>query len=464
MDDGREHWSFVWRDELKFDGAGNVTHMLAPAVPRGNYHLVEDSDFIALPEGSAVAYRLWTPHPRASAIPDSPMLSTLDIARELLLLTSSVHATATSRLVRSKLLLMPQEISPGPIGMPGRSDDPLIDPFQRDLADHFDRALENPSEAASLSPYIIWAMSDYLKEIRDLTLHDTATDYLERDLRSETIKRLALGWDMPPEALMGLGGTNHWSAWAVREDMWVLHGAPIAEQFCDDIGEAYLRPALREEGYDGWEEVVVAYDETGVIVNPDRSKDADEAWDRGAISYAAYRNAKRFKETDEPPEEEYLNWLAIKLRDAAVSPDAAEEVGPGDVQAGPPPGEPGPVSEQTNLPEEAALWGAAQLAVLRCREMAGNRLRSRRDSCPECLEEMTEIPNTDLAATLSREAWAKLGMVDPAALVRGGADSFRLLALGWGMDEPSVTSLVARIEDHAARTLFDQKPSLLERA
>ena len=35
------------------------------------------------------------------------------------------------------------------------------------------------------------------------------------------------------------------------------------------------------------DEVVVAYDASAVVVNPDRSKDADQAWDRGAIGYSA---------------------------------------------------------------------------------------------------------------------------------------------------------------------------------
>lgn len=452
-----ERWQFVWREELRFDDVGRVTHMLAPGIQAVDIEtLQDDNNFEPLPDGTAVAYRFWTPHPRFSALPDSPMLSTLDIAEELVLLTSSVHATATSRLVRSKILLMPQEISPGPVNTPGRSEDPLLDPFAQDLGDHFERALEDPSHAASLAPYIIWAFSEYLAHIRPLGLHDSDTDYLERDLRAETIRRLALGWDMPPEAILGLGDTNHWSAWAVREDMWVLHGAPMAEQFCDDLGDSYLRPALRDMGYEDWEEVVVAYDETGVVVNPDRSKDADEAFDRGAISYEAYRHAKRFVEADAQDEDEHNEYLAIKLKDPAIVGEPPPEK---ITETGPPPGQPGPVSEQTNLPESARLSGAAELALLRCRELAGSRLRSRRDSCPECLEANRHVPNAKLAAALGESGLVRLGLTEPMALVRGGSDIFRQLCVMWGVEPGLVTDLCGQIEVHAAHTLFDEEPN-----
>ena len=464
----REHWSFVWREELRFDDSGTLTHILSPNVPLTDFSLVGDDDYQELSDGDAVAYRFWTPHPRFSWLADSPMRSTLKIAEELDVLTSSVYATATSRLVRSKVLLMPQEMSPGPVMAPGRSEDPKNDPFAEQVGMHFSRALEDPSAPESLAPFIIWGMSDYLQYVRDISMHDTETDYLEKDLRKETIHRLALGWDMPPEALEGLSDANHWSAWAVREDMWVLHGAPMAEQFCDDLGEAYLLPALERENYQGWEEVVVAFDETNVVVNPDRSKDADEAWDRGAISYGSYRNAKRFKESDAPPDDEYANWLAIKLRNPALveGVEGADQNGNGTDpnNQGVPPGQPGDVSESTNLPEEASLWGAAQLAVIRCRELAGSRLRSRHDSCPECLEAAKDVPNALLTSTLSREAWEQLGMIDPADLVKGGADSFRVLASTWGMGEVDVTELAGRIEEHAAQTLFQADPKPLVKA
>ena len=240
------------------------------------------------------------------------MRSNLEEAEELLVLSRSVLATATSRLARAPMLLIPQEIAPAPPAAEG-DEDPENDPFLNNFTKHLERAIEDPAAAASLAPYVLYAQSDWLEKIRPITLHDTTTDYMERDLRIEAIARLARGLDLPPEVVNGMSSANHWAAWWISDDMWRSHGAPIAEQFCDDLSEAYLRPALRDSGeYADWENVVVGYDASGVVVNPDRSKDADQAWDRGAINYKAYRNAKNFTEQDAQTDDEHAEWLAIK--------------------------------------------------------------------------------------------------------------------------------------------------------
>ena len=37
------------------------------------------------------------------------------------------------------------------------------------------------------------------------------------ELRSEAIRRLGLGMDMPPEVLQGSADSNHWAAWQADE-------------------------------------------------------------------------------------------------------------------------------------------------------------------------------------------------------------------------------------------------------
>ena len=311
LGDARERWSFVWREELRFDDTGKVTHVLAPQLPYEEFNLSDDSLYEPLPADSAVAYRMWTPHPRFSAWPDSPMHAILEEAEELLVLSRSVLATATSRLVRAPLLCIPEEIAPAPPADSG-DEDPLNDPFLRDFTAHLERAIEDPALASSLAPYVLYAQAEWIDKIKPIQLHDTQTDYLERDLRTECVKRIARGLDLPPEVVEGMSSANHWAAWWISDDMWRSHGAPKAEQFCDDMSEAYLRPALAAENYDGWENVVVGYDASAVVVDPDRSKDADQAWDRGALSYDAYRNAKNFTSDDAPSDDEHQEWLAIK--------------------------------------------------------------------------------------------------------------------------------------------------------
>ncbi len=221
---GQEKWSFVWREELRFDDAGRVTHVAAPQLPYATFDLKESS-YVELPPDSAVAYRMWTPAMRFSDWADSPMMAVLQEAEELLVLSSSVMATATSRLVRSPLLLVPEEISPAPPTTQG-DEDPATDPLIQDIAIHTTRAIENPSDAASLGPIALYGGAEWLREIRTLFLHQTDSDYLERELRTECIRRMARGLDLPPEVVEGMSDANHWAAWWISDDMWRSHGAP----------------------------------------------------------------------------------------------------------------------------------------------------------------------------------------------------------------------------------------------
>lgn len=467
--EGNERWSFVWREELRFDDSGTVTHMAAPQVPSENYTLKE-SDWLPLNEGSAVAYRMWTPSMRFSSWPDSPMQAVLQEAEELMVLSSSVMATATSRLVRSPLLCIPEEIAPPPPTTEG-DESPMTDPFLNDFTNHLVRGINDPSSPSALAPYVLYAGSEWIEKIKPIFLHDTQTDYLERDLRTECIRRIARGLDLPPEVVEGMSDANHWAAWWISDDMWRSHGAPIAEQFCDDLSEAYLRPALIEAGFEDWENVVVAYDASAVVVNPDRSKDADQAWDRGAINYRAYRFAKNFKEEDAQSEEEHAEWLAMKkvIFDENGDPIPASGGGAGGVAAedkvasgdepGAPDGQPGDVSEGTNLPASAARFqGAAEMALLRCRELAGSRLRTKSKLCPHCLDSVKHLPNTLVASGLGRQGMEPLGAPDPRDLVAGGSDAFKALLLTWDYDEREADSVCSYLELHAARTLFHSHP------
>ena len=127
---------------------------------------------------------------------------------------------------------------------------------------------------------------------------------MERELRKEAIDRLAYGMDMPPEALKGLGSTNHWASMQILGDMWKSHGAPIAQACCEEMASAYLQPALRELGFEDWPNTVVAYDAAQVVVKPDRSEDAEQAAKLAMIESEGYRILKNIPEEYAPTEKE----------------------------------------------------------------------------------------------------------------------------------------------------------------
>lgn len=447
----KERWRFLWLDEIKEEN--------------GRTFRVDKNKAI-VEEG--VAYRMWRPSPRHSDVADSPLRSVQEICEELILLTKAVQATALTRLTNG-LLLLPQEISPGsaePIG----DEDPENNPFMNDLIEHFTGQIENPGGAEARVPPIVEGSYEYLDRVRWMQLHDPQTDYLEKELRMEAIKRLALGLDFPPEVLLGMTDANHWTAKQVVHDMWRSHGAPIAEQFCDDLAEAYLRPALEEAEYPDWTRIVITYDDADVVVAPDRSEDADRAFDRGAINYEGYRKLKGIPETMTQSEDEHSEWLAWKMRDATllpgapqVTPERGPQPGPADERS-PEDGPPSPGTRDGSRPEgrnSARVLGAAALAFVRCRELAGSRLRSYQKSCPDCLEPANGKPNSLVAALVGPDVLPKLNAPAPLKLVSGGGEAFTGLLISWGVADSQAKAVSEMVEVYAARTLFELNPNAL---
>jgi hypothetical protein len=446
-----ERWSFVWTDEVDVEEQGGqirkITHK-----PNGDSQGRREYG-----PGEAVAYRMWTPHPRLSGEADSPMRATLDVAEELVMLTLAVRAQAASRTT-SGILALPQELAPPPTHVDG-DEDPLNDPFMTDFVKHLVAQKENAGSAEASAPFVLWGTADYIPAIRHIALHDTQNDYAERDLRREAVERLARGLDFPPEVLLGLSDSNHWASLQIKQDMWVSHGAARAQQFCDDLNEAYYRPALAAEGYEGWEEMLIGYDPSEITIKPDRSDDADKALDRIAISYDGYRKMKNIPDEYAPSEDEKAFLLALRMRrpeflpgDAIAEPVADPSEGP------PPPGAEGDSGRPTRVVASAAReFGAAELALHRCREMAGNRIRNKAKG--SLRDDAGRIPPAALAAYVGAQVMQTIG-ADARELVAGGTDLLKPLLEAWGYSKPQAATICEMIELFAARTLFDDTAAL----
>jgi hypothetical protein len=453
-DGDNERWRFLWRDEVDTDDRGVTWRKNAKGqrVERGT------------------AYRMWTPHPEHSERADSPLRAVLDIAEELNLLTAAVRSTAVSRMLAG-MLLLPSEVSPPPLE-PGKDDDPEQSPFLQMFITHTRAQIEDPGSAEAKIPFLLEAAYDYLDQVRWIQMHDPQSDYLERDLRIEAIKRLALGLDMPPEALEGFSNTNHWAAQQIQWDMWRTHGVPIADQFATDLSDMYLRPALAEENVDA-ANITIGYDDSQVVISPDQTAVADQAMDRMAIGFEGYRKMKGIPEQYAPTEDEQRLVAGVKMRDPVVA-GLEEEAPP---VRGPQPGPNVSQEGQSNVPAQptkgrvvsrqesmtAAIVGAAHLAIAQCRSKAGARLASQirkppmhgEGPCPECVQKIEDVPSSMVASALGAEMIRELSKRDPIALVADGTVDFRGILGEWGVRPNDAAVLCERIESHAARTLFD---------
>lgn len=445
LDTDDEYWMFVWNDEVDVELTGDdqvkqIKHTPVAGQVGKVYGPTE-----------ARVYRLWVPHPRRSGEADSPMRSVLEIAEELIILTAAVRSTAVARTVQG-LLLMPQELSPGS-AEPEGEEDPEADPFIDEMLRHFETQVEDAGSAAAAAPWVVWGAYELLDRIRKIDLHDPQTDYMERDLRKEAVERLARGLDYPMEILTGLSSANHWAAKQILDDMWRSHGTGIADQFVADLNDAYLRPALRKEGYADWHNVVVAYDPSKVLTSSDQSADADAAYDRGQISGVGYRAMKNIPKDYEPSEEEHDEWLAIKMRDHALLGQTGPAEMPQDASSGPPPaGREGDSGRRTRVTAAAIEMGAAEMALARCRELAGIRIRQKHRSLPPSVM-LDGHPNSGLPALVGAEVLQQISL-SPAQLVTGGSDTFLSLLCEWGYGKIQAAAICEMVESYAARTLF----------
>ena len=112
----------------------------------------------------------------------------------------------------------------------------------------------------------------------------------------------------------------------------------------------------------------------------------------------------------------------------------------------------------------ARIQVAAELALDRCRELAGSRLRTKitnaraKEQCPDCAATIKDVPNGLVASALGDNA--PDGLPIPRDLVAGGAAAFEARLIRWGADPGGAALLGSAIEQHAARTLFDPDPQL----
>jgi hypothetical protein len=434
-------WRFLWRDEVKRDEPnGGWFRVNSEQQPTGEY---------------GVAYLIWTPHPRWIDWADSPMRAVQEICELIMLLTLGQRSTAVTRLTND-LIVIPTEISPAPLTV-GMDEDPEQNPFLADWMEHLSNQIENPGTAAASVPFILEGAYDYIDRVRRVQMHDPATDYQEKDSLEFQIRRLSLSLDMSPEDLLGYTDANHWTARSVQLDRWRMFGYNKAELWGNAIAAAYLRPALEAEGYPDWQDVVIPFDDSQVVINPDRTEDALKANKQGLLSTDSTLEALGWNDKDRMKGEEYEKWFALQLRQIPESMEGdflIPERGPvgtsngnGNAADGPPaPGTNTGVSRKEAVTASARMLGAAELALLRCRDLAGTRLRFK---CPDCAE---GHPASMVASALGEKA-----APDPDKLVSGGTDGFQEMLIGQGIPVVQATALGKQLEKFAARTLYQPK-------
>jgi hypothetical protein len=343
--DGVNRWYTRSIDEVR----RAVARSSARQVPR--YQVGEGQGvWRDLPDDSLVV-RVWRPHRRYHNVADSPARAARPLMRELELLNRHIASQYMSRLASAGVILFPDEVT-FPV-RPEFADEP--DPFVAEWIEIAAEAIRTPGTAAAVVPIPLKVPGEYVDKIKHIDFTLRLDDKIV-EKRDSALTRLAITLDMPPEALLGTRDVNHWSAWLIDEQGVKIHVAPTVEIVCDALSTGYLTPRLLAEGEDPTD-VIMWYDASRLILRPDRSADATDAYDRLELTGAALRREHGFDESDKPSDDELR---AIILKKAALQPvntfAAMDELGlktdhdPADVTEPRPDEQPAPTQDKPNEP------------------------------------------------------------------------------------------------------------------
>jgi hypothetical protein len=403
-----EQWYVFGKEQIQSTPSGVILKL-----PDGSKHeFNQDVDIL---------FRVWTEHPMDPSKPVSPIWSNRKVLEGIIQADATIAAANNNRLVGNGIMFVPQEMSlpqqQAPVAMPvGTADTndpvPFFEPNSAQaltdlLYDVASVAKRDPESQAAMLPIIAAVPGEMIKNVNWIR---PGSDIPETTLKiqQEDIRRLAMGLDVAPERLFGMSEGNHWSAWAIDENDIKVHVAPLVQTITDALTQEILREKLVQEGIDP-DQYIVWYDTTALSQDPDKTDEARDAFDRGAITAAALRQHFGFDDEDGYDYGTVDGWVQMALDKMAANPAntaqllpileaAARKVGldiapppppalapgtdpnaqPGDGQnTDQQPPEPASAPKPEPAPIQAAGLTIARVCVNRALELANKRRRTR---------------------------------------------------------------------------------------
>jgi hypothetical protein len=314
-------WEIVAVTEIRKVGAvWEVRH------DNGTYIRLTDEDPVI---------RLWNPDPSDRREAWSPFRSLLPTLREIEWLTKHIFTQVKSRMMSAGVWFVPDNITfPAP---PSGAVDPetyagMNEAEQLMVSIAASGQYQLDAEEVSI-PTVVLTDASVLSSIDQNKLIKFWSEIDDRAmvLRSDAVRRFALGMDMPPEQILGssgiavtgtsgsAGSVNHWGVWANEEQTISSHIEPALDLFVGALTASYLRSVVPSTEY------VVAYDTATLRLRQDRSKEALEWYDRGVMkAEVALRESGFDPESDMMDEAEHTKWLLNRLAGGSATPEQVQ--------------------------------------------------------------------------------------------------------------------------------------------
>lgn len=279
------------------------------------------------PDDSApVAIRVWQPSPVRYVESVSPVRSALIVLEELQLLNAAVAAVARSRITGRGVLLVPKGVRfPTAAGPTNDVDDDVVELFMEVAS----TAIREPGSAAATVPIILEVPADSIANVKWLTF-ESGFDELAIKLRTECIRRFAIGTEIPPEIVQGMSEASHWAIWMLQAEGIRRGVEPKLRNVANVLTKQWVRPLLEAQRVE-FDDIVVAVDTSELRTSSNKAASALEAFKEGLISAEAARREMGFDEADAPSAGEA----------PAAEPDSAAKELPVSETQQPPATEPG---------------------------------------------------------------------------------------------------------------------------
>jgi hypothetical protein len=297
----------------------------------------DNQSWLALSENDPVI-RMWNPDPENRREAWSPIRSLLPTLREIEWLTKHIFTQVRSRLMSAGVWFLPNNLTfpaPPPDAIEGGAEALAMlneaELFMLSLAESGMHQLDGDEVSF---PTISMADPAALEAIDQKRLIQFWSEIDDKAmlLRSDAVRRFALGMDLPPEQVIGssgiavtgsagsAGSVNHWGVWANEEQTIVAHIEPALDDFVGVLTTAVLRAVYPDTL------LVIGYDTASLRLRQDRSKEAVELYDRGLLSgEVTLREVGFDPEHDKMNDNEFKRWLLVKIAGGSATPEQVNE-------------------------------------------------------------------------------------------------------------------------------------------
>lgn len=314
-----EDWNIRSTDELVLDAQGRLCVRESEDARPTEYRVLPADAFVG---------RIWRSHPRWSGASDSSMRGVLDLCADLLLLTRAARATARSRLNAGAIYLPDGLSAAAAPGYAASPSDPAAPPeeadeFEEELVAAMVTPIAEEDSASAVVPLIIRGPAELADKIKQFKF-ERSFDPALAERADRLLERILQGLDVPKEVVTGLQNLKYSNAIVLDQALYKAHVEPLALLICDSITSMWLRPALRELGFpeDQVRRMAVWYDPSEVVMQPDKSDDADQGYDRYLLSGSSWRRAHGFSDADAPDGEELAYRMLVDK--GQILPETAE--------------------------------------------------------------------------------------------------------------------------------------------